>query len=108
MIDREKIKEGLLVWWQVPGVVTVVTKEYFKIRCFDNFEESAPLSFSEDNRWEKVINTCSLDDVFDYLARREVSLEKEAIQKQKESTTAKRKLQVFKNKSEALRKKYTV
>lgn len=97
MIEKSKMKVGLLIWWTAdrtfkewdcPAIVTKVTRKFFKVRSLDDFKETDNLRMDDnpDPRFDESCRTTemrvsSVSEVEKYL--------KENIQNKHEAIRAK-------------------
>lgn len=86
MIQKSKMKVGLLIWWTAdrhfkawdcPAIVTKVTKKYFKVKSLDDFKETDNLRMDDDPdpRFDKSVRTTemrvsSVSEVEEYFNKR--------------------------------------
>lgn len=97
MIEKDKLKVGLLVWWSAdryqmswscPAIVTEVTEEWFTVKSLDDFKETKPIRMDEEPGLDKSVrNTemriCTLDEVKGYFNERTKGLEDKVARAQK-------------------------
>lgn len=109
MIEKKDMKVGLLIWWSAerymnewscPAIITAVGKTWFKVRTFDNFEETEQLRMDDIPNLDRSCRTsemriCTLQEVQNYLRDRKRYLEDCVIKKSRESKDVQDKLKTY-------------